>query len=55
MQRKWIPALFFLAGINSFMYENAWVHQAVLLQGLNLCIVQLSAINSNSQAVQWTC
>jgi|GEM_PF-7003350 len=36
MQRKWILALFFLAGISSLIYEIAWVRQATLTFGVSL-------------------
>jgi len=36
MQRKWILALFFLAGISSLIYEIAWVRQATLTFGVSI-------------------
>ncbi len=36
MQRKWIQALFFLAGISSLIYEITWVRQATLTFGVSI-------------------
>jgi hypothetical protein len=55
MQRKWIPALFFLAGTRSPIDEIAWVRQAVLLQCAYLRILRNAATQANPQAVLWTC
>jgi hypothetical protein len=55
MQLKWIPALFFLAGISSLIYEIARVYQALLLQAAYLRILQGASMKANPQAVLWTC